>query len=71
MTNEEMIKEMVRDYVPTLENCDHSLVLREALTEMAKWKDEKFDAFLDWLIVLGNKDVIEAICDHRGEKLEE
>lgn len=39
--------------------------------EMAKWKDENFDAFLDYLIVLGDKDIIDAICDYRGEKLEE
>lgn len=43
----------------------------DSAMEMAKWKDENFDAFLDYLIVLGDKDIIDAIYDYRGEKLEE
>lgn len=39
--------------------------------EMARWKDKQFDAFLDYLISLGDDDVIAAIRLYRGEKLED
>ena len=78
MTNEEKAKSLWYHFC-TEKSCEgHSNCVscpksqvHPQLLEMAKWKDENFDAFLDYLIVLGDKDIIDAICDYRGEKLEE
>lgn len=72
MTNKEKADEIsghysTSRYFPT----DEETAAYDAAMQMAEWKDKNFDAFLDYLIVLGNKDIIDAICDYRGEKLEE
>lgn len=72
MTNEELAYQIAKKhYRSARQITDSQKECYNSALEMAEWKDENFDAFLDYLIVLGDKDIIDAIYDYRGEKLEE
>ena len=55
MTNEEKIKELISDYLPTVENCDTSIIMKEALIEMAKYKEEQSKIAFCNTFCAGNK----------------